>query len=339
MPEINWYPGHMAKAKRLLGGQLRQVDAVVELCDARAPLSTRNPDLTALSRGKARILVLNKADLANERETKAWLAYFKARGERAVALNSAGGGTKEILSKIEQAVRPGVERMKARGVMKTARLMVVGIPNVGKSTFINRLRGSAVAKTADRPGVTRSNTWVKVGPYLELLDTPGMLWPRLSDQRGARLLAYLGSISDQIMDAEKLAGSLLQLLLTLDPAAVSARFKLPENASELGPERLLQAACAGRGWLMSGGRPDETRGAALVLDEFRGGKAGRLTLERAPKAERPAPKSPVQAPAGIEAVQPQTSEAGDDPVQSAHTAEEAHDEGEPGGETIPDDGD
>jgi ribosome biogenesis GTPase A len=314
MPEINWYPGHMAKAKRLLGGQLKQVDAVVELCDARAPLSTRNPDLAAMSGGKARILVLNKADLASERETKLWLNYFKARGEICVALNSAGGGTKEILSRIEQAVKPGVERMKARGVMKTARLMVVGIPNVGKSTFINRLRGSAVAKTADRPGVTRSNTWVKVGPYLELLDTPGMLWPRLSDQRGARVLAYLGSIADQIMDAEKLAGNLLTVLLPIDPAAVSARFKLPEGAAQLDPEQLLQAACAGRGWLMSGGRPDETRGAALILDEFRGGKVGKITLESAPKAAKPAP------------------------ADQRSTVEASHGEGESGGEADPHDG-
>ncbi len=289
MPEINWYPGHMAKAKRLLGVQLKQVDAVIELCDARAPLSTRNPDLASMSRDKARILVLNKADLADERETKKWLQYFKSRGESAVALNAAGGGTKEILARIEQAVKPSVDRMRARGAFKTVRLMVVGIPNVGKSTFINRLRGAAVAKTADRPGVTRANTWVKVGPYLELLDTPGMLWPRLSDQRGARVLAFLGSISDQIMDSEKLAGELLEALNTVAPAAARARFKLPDDAAERRGEAWLEAACAGRGWLMSGGRPDVTRGAALVLDEFRGGKVGRITLEKTPGAEHKAP--------------------------------------------------
>jgi len=327
MPEINWYPGHMARAKRLLGGQLKQVDAVIELCDARAPLSTRNPDLETMSRGKARILVLNKADLASERETKLWLQYFKSRGETAVALNAAGGGTREILSRIEQAVKPGVDRMKARGVMKTARLMVVGIPNVGKSTFINRLRGSAVAKTADRPGVTRANTWVKVGQYLELLDTPGMLWPRLSDQRGARMLAYLGSISDQIMDAEALAGSLLQLLLTIDPSATSARFKLPEGAGGMTPEELLRAACAGRGWLMSGGRPDETRGAAVVLDEFRAGKAGRLTLEKPPG--KPGVNGALQAE------KPEARRAGGE----ASNLEAEHGEGETGGEAAPNDGD
>ncbi len=315
MPEINWYPGHMAKAKRLLGVQLKQVDAVVELCDARAPLATRNPDLAQMSRGKARILVLNKADLADERETKRWLAYFRRRGETPVALNAAGGGTREILKRIEQAVKPSVDRMRARGVAKTVRLMVVGIPNVGKSTFINRLRGSAVAKTADRPGVTRANTWVKVGPYLELLDTPGMLWPRLSDQRGARVLAYLGSISDQIMDAEKLAANLLALLASVDPAAAAARFRLPEGAPEMGPEQLLDAACLGRGWLLSGGRPDLARGAALVLDEFRAGKVGRLTLERAPEQEKPAQAKENQG------------------------AEDGHGQGNTGGEAPPHDAD
>ena len=329
MPEINWYPGHMAKAKRLLGGQLKQVDAVIELCDARAPLSTRNPDLEAMSRGKAHILVLNKADLASDRETKLWLNYFKSRGQTAVALNATGGGTREILAKIELAVKPGVDRMKARGVMKTVRLMVVGIPNVGKSTFINRLRGSAVAKTADRPGVTRSNTWVKVGQYMELLDTPGMLWPRLSDQRGARILAYLGSISDQIMDSEKLAGNLLHLLLTIDPAAASARFKLPQGAAELSAEDLLHAACVGRGWLMSGGRPDVTRGAAVVFDEFRAGKAGRITLETAQKPQKASETSESQT---AKPVAPRADGEETSP-------EDGHGEGETGGETAPHDGD
>ncbi len=323
MPQINWYPGHMAKSKRLLGGQIWQVDAVVELCDARAPLSSRNPDLIAAERGKARILVLNKADLADERETKAWLAYFKSRGEDAVAMNAAGGSTREILSRIERAVKPSVDRMKARGAMKTVRLMVVGTPNVGKSTFINRLRGSAVAKTADRPGVTRSNTWVRVGPYLELLDTPGMLWPRLSDQHGARMLAYLGSIADRIMDGEQLAAGLIALLLLISPASASARFKLPEGARALSEQELLEAACLGRGWLMSGGRPDVTRGAALVLDEFRAGKVGRITLEKAPAAARggspsKAPDAAPQSPAPGQA-QPAGAEKAREPDEREPT--------------------
>ena len=282
MPQINWYPGHMAKSRRLLQDQLRAVDAVIELCDARAPLATRNPDLEKLTRGKARILSLNKADLADDRETARWVDYFRTQGLSAMRFNSNGGKTKEILARIQEATRPAVERAAARGVKKTVRLMIIGIPNVGKSTFINRIHGSGIAKASDRPGVTRSNQWVKIGPYLELLDTPGMLPPRMDDQDSARLLAYLGSIRDQIMNTEELAGQLLMHLQAINPAAVAARFKLPEGEIYDDPQLALEAACRGRGWLISGGRPDVDRAAALVLDEFRAGKAGKISIERAP---------------------------------------------------------
>ena len=282
MPQINWYPGHMAKSRRLLQDQLRAVDAVIELCDARAPLATRNPDLEKLTRGKARILILNKADLADDKETARWVEYFRSQGLSAMRFNSNGGKTKEILARIQEATRPAVERAAARGVKKTVRLMIIGIPNVGKSTFINRIHGSGIAKASDRPGVTRSNQWVKIGPYLELLDTPGMLPPRMDDQDGARLLAYLGSIRDQIMNTEELAGQLLMHLQAINPAAVAARFKLPEGEIYDDPQLALEAACRGRGWLISGGRPDVDRAAALVLDEFRAGKAGKISIERAP---------------------------------------------------------
>ena len=283
MPQINWYPGHMAKSRRLLQDQLRAVDAVIELCDARAPLATRNPDLEKLTRGKARILILNKADLADDRETARWVEYFRSQDLSAMRFNSNGGKTKEILARIQEATRPAVERAATRGVKKTVRLMIIGIPNVGKSTFINRIHGSGIAKASDRPGVTRSNQWVKIGPYLELLDTPGMLPPRMDDQDGARLLAYLGSIRDQIMNTEELAGQLLMHLQAINPAAVAARFKLPEGEIYDDPQLALEAACRGRGWLISGGRPDVDRAAALVLDEFRAGKAGKITIERAPE--------------------------------------------------------
>ena len=282
MPQINWYPGHMAKSRRLLQDQLRAVDAVIELCDARAPLATRNPDLEKLTRGKARILILNKADLADDKETARWVEYFRSQNLSAMRFNSNGGKTKEILARIQEATRPAVERAAARGVKKTVRLMIIGIPNVGKSTFINRIHGSGIAKASDRPGVTRSNQWVKIGPYLELLDTPGMLPPRMDDQDGARLLAYLGSIRDQIMNTEELAGQLLMHLQAINPAAVAARFKLPEGEVYDDPQLALEAACRGRGWLISGGRPDVDRAAALVLDEFRAGKAGKISIERAP---------------------------------------------------------
>ncbi|MCQ2437592.1 MAG: ribosome biogenesis GTPase YlqF, partial [Clostridia bacterium] len=258
MPQINWYPGHMAKSRRLLQDQLRAVDAVIELCDARAPLATRNDDLRKLTQGKARILVLNKADLANDNDTARWMEYFRRIGESPIRFNSNGGKIREIVSRIEAATKPARDRYAARGVKKTLRLMVIGIPNVGKSTFINRLYGTSIVKAADRPGVTRNNQWVKLGPYLEVLDTPGLLAPRLDDQKAAKTLAYLGSIRDQIMDTEELAGELLQLLNRLDPAATMARFKLnePENDS---PEALIEAACRGRGWLQGGGRYDTDR--------------------------------------------------------------------------------
>ncbi len=278
MPKINWYPGHMAKTRRLLQDQLRAVDAVIELCDARAPLATRNPDLARLTQGKARILILNKADLADDAQTARWLEHFRREGLTALRFNSNGGKIKDILGKIEQATRPAVERYAARGVKKTIRTMVIGIPNVGKSTFINRLYGGAVVKAADRPGVTRANTWVKLGPYLEVLDTPGMLPPRMDDQESAKLLAYLGSIRDQIMDTEELAGGLLQRLYEVAPAAAAARYKLGDVPGTE-PHELMEAACRGRGWLLSGARYDMDRASALILDEFRAGKVGKITIQ------------------------------------------------------------
>ena len=278
MPKINWYPGHMAKTRRLLQDQLRAVDAVIELCDARAPLATRNPDLARLTQGKARILILNKADLADDAQTARWLEHFRREGLTALRFNSNGGKIKDILGKIEQATRPAVERYAARGVKKTIRTRVIGIPNVGKSTFINRLYGGAVVKAADRPGVTRANTWVKLGPYLEVLDTPGMLPPRMDDQESAKLLAYLGSIRDQIMDTEELAGGLLQRLYEVAPAAAAARYKLGD-APGTEPHELMEAACRGRGWLLSGARYDMDRASALILDEFRAGKVGKITIQ------------------------------------------------------------
>ena len=283
MPQINWYPGHMARSRRLLQEQLRAVDAVIELCDARAPLATRNPDLERLTKDKARILILNKADLANDNDTARWLEYFRRQGLTAMRFNSNGGKVKEILSKIEQATKPAVERYAARGVKKTIRMMIIGIPNVGKSTIINRLYGGSIVKAADRPGVTRSNQWVKLGPYLEILDTPGMLPPRMDDQEGAKLLAYLGSIRDQIMDTEELAGGLLKLLYEVAPAATTARFKLREEPGTESYE-LIEAACLGRGWLLSGGRYDTDRASALILDEFRAGKVGKVTIQQAGSA-------------------------------------------------------
>lgn len=282
--QIQWYPGHMAKAKRLLTDQLKRVDAVIELCDARLPFSSRNPDLAALTRDKKRLLVLNKADLADEAETKRWLAAFQKEGQHAFAFNAARGKAQDATRRIEKLTAEAVARQAARGVRKTVRVMVVGVPNVGKSTFINRLNGTPVAITGDRPGVTRANRWVRITPYLELLDTPGLLWPRLDDERAARRLAWLGTIRDEILDSEDLAVSLLDSLMALRPQAVIERFKLKDVDAR--GHALLEAVCQGRGFLMAGGVCDTERAAAIVLDEFRAGRLGRITLESAPQPKK-----------------------------------------------------
>lgn len=281
---INWYPGHMARARRKLAEQLGRVDVVVELCDARIPRASRNPDLSELIGDKRRLLVLNKADLAEEGKTRAWLAHYRAQGLDVMSFDSTKGRAKDVIARVERAASDLVARMAERGVKKTVRAMIVGVPNVGKSTFTNRINGAAIAKTGDRPGVTRSNQWVRITPYLELLDTPGLLWPKLSDQRDAQCLAFVGTINDQIMDQQMLAIRLLERLLREKPDAVVARFKL-RDASLCGVP-LLEAACRGRGWLLPGAVCDTERGAAVVLDEFRAGRLGRVTLQEPPEENR-----------------------------------------------------
>ena len=284
--EINWYPGHMAKAKRQLADQLGRVDVVIELCDARLPHASRNPDLDRLISGKKRVLLLNKADLADPAVTSMWLNHFRAQGIDCAPFNAASGKAKDALALIDQAAKEMVERAAQKGVRKTVRVMVVGVPNVGKSTFTNRLHGGAIAKTGDRPGVTRSNQWVRITPYLELLDTPGLLWPRLDDQVAARRLCYIGTVKDDVVDLPMLTIHLLEDMLSVKPQAVMERFRIKE--SDLRGEALLEAVCRGRGFLMKGGVCDYDRCCAVVLDEFRGGKLGRISLET-PEKERPRP--------------------------------------------------
>lgn len=279
--EIQWYPGHMAKAKRLLSEQLGKVDLVVELCDARLPLSSRNPALDELIRHKRRVLLICKADLAETAKTQQWLSYFKKQGLDVMAYDKSPQKTKQARQLIEYAARDLLERNQRRGIQKTLRAMVVGVPNVGKSTFINRLYGGSIAKTGDRPGVTKSNQWVKVSPYLEVLDTPGMLWPKLNDQRAATRLAYIGTIKDAVYDQYELCAALLRDLLNLMPEQTANRYKIKNTGAE--KYELLDEVCRGRGFLMRGGEYDYDRCCAVILDEFREGKVGKITLEEAPK--------------------------------------------------------
>lgn len=286
--DIQWYPGHMAKAKRLLTQQLSRVDLVIELCDARIPHSSRNPDLDYLLKAKQRVLLLNKADLANPADTKKWIEAFRTQDIAAKAYDAKKGKTSEIFALIEKMTKETVERAAQKGVRKTVRAMIVGVPNVGKSTLINKLHGGAITKVGDKPGVTRANQWVKVNPYLELMDTPGLLWPRFDDPLAAMRLAYIGTIRDDIIDKETLAENLLKDLLVVIPQQVELRYKLNDkNVEEMG---LLAAACIGRGWLQKGGVPDRDRGSALILDEFRSGTLGKISLEKAQeffKKEKP----------------------------------------------------
>ena len=276
---INWYPGHMAKTKRILTDQIKKTDLVLALCDARLPHSSRNPVIRQLAAEKKTVVLLNKADLADINETEKWLRKIRLDGTSAYAIDSKRLRTKDLIQIIQQATRESVEKAQARGIRKTVKVMVLGVPNVGKSTLINALRGKGIAQTGDRPGVTKSNQWIRISPYLELMDTPGMLWPRLDDQKAARRLCYIGSVKDDIADIYMLAFSLLEELKSCCPEAVMSRFHL-DNIDPEGQD-LMDAVCKGRGWLLKGGEYDYDRAARVILDEFRGGKLGRITLESA----------------------------------------------------------
>lgn len=277
---INWYPGHMAKARRLLLDQIKRVDLIIEVCDARLPLSSRNPDLIRMTANKQHLLYLNKADLADPAMTDQWVQYFRLTGIDTYQSCSLSMRSKETLASIERATKALVGKAQEKGVRKTVRAMIVGIPNAGKSTFINRLNGRGIAKAEDRPGVTRSNQWVKISPYLELLDTPGLLWPKMENQDAARKLCYIGSFKDDVIDLYDLVIHLLEDLCRMMPVQTMDRFHF-QNPYLKGTE-LLDAVCAGRGWLLKGRLFDYDRCVSIVLDEFRAGKLGRITLETPP---------------------------------------------------------
>lgn len=284
---IQWFPGHMTKAKRKIEQSLRQVDAVAELIDARAPKSSRNPVLDRLIQKKPRIILMNKCDLADPAQTRGWISAFQARGIPALALDCrTGRNVGQVLPAIRELLKSKLAMWEEKGMTgRPIRIMVVGIPNVGKSAFINRmcLGGKAgKADVQDRPGVTRTNRWFTIGKGFELLDTPGVLWPKFEDPRVGELLAFTGAVKDQVVDTEALAARLLETLRESYPSALCTRYKLtPDDLQEGSGYDLLARIGKKRGMLISGGEIDTERAAAMLLDEFRSAKLGKITLERA----------------------------------------------------------
>lgn len=276
---FQWYPGHMTKARRMMQENIKLIDLIIELVDARVPLSSRNPDIDELGKGKARLILLNKADLAEDRLNDEWVAYFKEKGYSAVKVNSRkGGGIKSIQSVIQEACREKTERDRKRGILnRPVRAMVVGIPNVGKSTFINALAGKACAKTGNKPGVTKGKQWIRLNKSVELLDTPGILWPKFEDQEVGLKLAFIGSIKDEILQTEELAAELVKFLKESYPGVLEEKYSIPEVQDTY---ECLTNIAQSRHCLVRGSELDTEKAASILLDDFRGGKLGRITLEK-----------------------------------------------------------
>lgn len=282
IPVVQWFPGHMAKAQKMIRENLKLIDVVIELLDARIPISSANPVLQEIIADKPRMVALNKADLADEKETQAWIKVFQAKGVQAVAVDSmTGKGLKVLTAKVEQLARGKTEKLVEKGVKpRAARAMILGIPNVGKSSMINRLQGTAITKTADKPGVTRNKQWIKVSKSLELLDTPGVLWPKFEDRNVGLKLAFTGAVRDEVYDMEKVIEAFLQFLRCHYAERLAERYKLssplPEDSAEL-----LDQIGRKRGCLQSGGIVDYEKTRRIILNEFRAGKLGRITLDPA----------------------------------------------------------
>ena len=285
MPQLQWFPGHMKKAQRLIEDNLKLVDVVIELLDARIPFSSANPMLAEIIKTKPRMIALNKIDLADPGMTKKWLNYFKAQGIIAVGIDSATGrGMKQLVSAAEMLAKPKTEKFVAKGAKaRAARCMILGIPNVGKSSLINRLAGAVKAKTADKPGVTRAKQWIKIGSNLDLLDTPGILWPKFEDKTVGLKLAFTGAINDDIYDREQVTALLLEVMRRDYAARLIERFKFKGELPESGLD-LLEAIGRKRGCLVKGGLVDLEKAQNIVLNEFRAGKLGLVTLDEVPAA-------------------------------------------------------
>lgn len=279
---IQWYPGHMAKTRREIEESLALVDLVAEVVDARVPISSRNPDLWQLCSRRPWIVVLNRVDQADPAATAAWRAYFESQGHTVVETDAKSGkGCSRFLPAVREKLKEKLARYEEKGQSgRAVRIMILGVPNVGKSTFINRIAGKALLRAEDRPGVTRSRQWVRLAGGVDMLDTPGMLWPKFEDERVGINLAVTGSVRDEILDIETLAMQFLPTLLVAAPEGLLARFKMGEAQAELPGDKMLEFCARKRGFLLSGGVPDTERCAKILLDEFRGGKLGRVTLER-----------------------------------------------------------
>jgi ribosome biogenesis GTPase A len=282
MQTIQWFPGHMTKTKRQIQSSLKLVDAVAEIIDARIPVSSRNPDLAKLVQNKPRVILLNKCDMANQTATKMWIDYFKKQNLVAIPVDcKSGRGLDKFAPAVNTVMSHKIARLKEKGMVNpTIRIMIVGIPNVGKSSFINKMVKKNRAKVEDRPGVTRGNQWYTIAKNLEMLDTPGVLWPKFDDKTVGEHLAFTGAVKDQILDIELLAVRLLDFIKKLKPADFITRFKLEnEDIENIDSYELLKMIGKKRGMLVSGGEIDTERAAIMLLDEFRSAKLGRITVE------------------------------------------------------------
>ena len=275
---IQWYPGHMTKARRAMQEDIKLIDLVIELVDARVPFSSRNPDIDKLAAGKARMVLLNKADLADEAETRKWAQMFEDMGIHVVKIDARNKGTlKQVQAAQQEACKEKIERDRKRGILnRPVRAMVVGIPNVGKSTFINALAGKACAKTGNKPGVTKGKQWIRLNKNVELLDTPGILWPRFEDQAVGLKLAFIGSIKDEILQTEELAAELVKFMNENYPGVLENKYNVEEDTDPYG---MLEKIAESRHCLVRGNELDTEKASVLLMDDFRNGRLGKLTLE------------------------------------------------------------
>ena len=282
---LQWFPGHMAKTRRLITDSLKLVDVVIELVDARLPLSSRNPEIDKIVVQRPRVLVLNKSDISDNDTNAKWLNYFENQGIATILMDSQSGkGLKNLDAAIDKVLAQKFERERLKGMQRhTVKMMVVGIPNVGKSSFINRLSGRAATKVGDRPGITTAKQWIKVAGRYEILDTPGILWPKFEDPEVAKRIAFTGGIKDEIMDIEELAFYLIGYLRENYPDMLKERFKLTENLGEYEDFDIIELIGKKRGCIISGGNVDTLRAANLILDDFRAARIGKISLETPPK--------------------------------------------------------